>query len=74
MHTVENIDKNLFTCKTPQSDKVTKYAKLQPIGVHLSRWEQINDVENNVQIVQGGTGEYFSGLAQQHWQTRPGIV
>ena len=64
MHTVENIDKNLFTCKTPQSDKVTKYAKLQPIGVHLSRWEQINDVENNVQIVQGGTGEYFSGLAQ----------
>ena len=43
---------------------MTKYAKLQPIGVHLARWEQINDVENNVQIVQGGTGEYFSGLAQ----------
>ena len=44
---------------------MTKYAKLQPIGVHLARWEQINDVENNVQIVQGGTGEYFSGLANK---------
>ena len=56
---------NLFTSKTPQSYKMTKYAKLQLIGVHLARWEQINDVENNVQIVQGRTGEYFSGLANK---------
>ena len=56
---------NLFTCKAPQSDNMTKYAKIQLIGVHLARWEQINDVENNVQIVQGGTGEYFSGLANK---------
>ena len=69
MHTVENIDKNLFTCKTPQSDKVTKYAKLQPIGVHLSRWEQINDVENNVQMCKVELANIFQG-----WQTRPGIV
>ena len=59
IYTAQNIDKTFYL-----QDKMTKYAKLQPIGVHLARWEQINDVENNVQIVQGGTGEYFSGLAQ----------
>ena len=66
----EHTQTNLFTpCKHCRWEK-TKYAKLRPANIHLARWDQINDIENNEDG--GGLVQYFRGRKRQ--QTRVGIV
>ena len=36
--------------------ETTKYAKLRPANIHLARWEQINDIENNGDMVRRPRG------------------
>ena len=55
--------------------ETTKYAKLRPANIHLARWEQINDIENNgdmVELANRGWMQYFRGRKGQ--QTRVCIV
>ena len=66
----EHTQTNLFTpCKHCRWE-TTKYAKLRPANIHLARWDQINDIENNEDG--GGLVQYFRGRKRQ--QTRVGIV